>query len=135
MDRTKLLIRTAAVYAFIGAFLGSHMAGSAQYAFRSVHAHILVVGWLSLFAFGVFYRMFPIPAQSRLALAHVWTAVIGSIGLTAGMWLYYVKPMPDLELFNTVFFIVGGTTLLISFALFLVIVFVFGKYIGESPKR
>ncbi|WP_284140793.1 MULTISPECIES: hypothetical protein [unclassified Virgibacillus] len=114
---SKTLLRFSAIFALIGAFLGSHMAGAGSYAFRSVHAHILVVGWLTLFAWSIFYKLYT-PANKLIATLHVWSAIAGAIGLTAGMWLYYVKPFDINETFSTVFFIVGGTILLISFALF-----------------
>lgn len=41
---SKRLIRFAAIFGLIGAFLGSHMAGAGSLAFRPVHAHILVFG-------------------------------------------------------------------------------------------
>ncbi|MBM7551929.1 hypothetical protein [Thalassobacillus pellis] len=132
MDRTRFFIRVSAIYALIGAFIGSHMAGSGGYEFRAVHAHILVVGWLSLFAFAIYYKVFQIPKTSKLATFHVWTAFIGSIGLTAGMWLYYVQPFAGSETFNLVFFIVGGSILMISFFLFAIMTFVHGKFITEE---
>lgn len=55
---SKVLLRFSALFAVIGAFLGAHMAGAGSLAFRPVHAHILVVGWLSLFAWAVYYKVF-----------------------------------------------------------------------------
>lgn len=132
MDRTKLLIRMSAIYGAIGAILGSHMAATSGYLFRPIHAHILVVGWLSLFAFAMYYRVFTIPKKSILATVHVWSAVLGSLGLTIGMWLYNVKPMEGLETFNLLFYIIGGTILLICFIVFFIMVFVQGRYLGEE---
>ena len=119
---SKILLRFAALFALLGAFLGSHMAGSGGYEFLTVHAHILVVGWLSLFAFAVFYQVFT-PQSALLSAIHVWTAIVGSIGLTAGMWLRYVKPFGIEGAFPLIFFIVGGTILLISFVCFVVLTF------------
>lgn len=116
------LIRIAAVFGLIGALLGSHMAGAGSYAFKPVHAHILVVGWLSMFAWGVFYRLFKVRAQ-KLVTLHGWTSIIGSIGLTAGMWLQFIKPFGINETFSLIFYIVGGSILLISFALFIFVTF------------
>ena len=126
-----VLLRLSAIYAFIGAFLGSHMAGAGDYAVRPVHAHILVVGWLSLFAFSSYYRSYEVPKTSKLALFHVWTAILGSLGLTVGMWLYNVKPFPLPETFTMVFYIVGGSTLLLSFLLFVFMTF---KYSYAKTK-
>lgn len=108
----------------LGAYLGSHMAGAGSFVYTSTHAHILVVGWLSLFAWAVFYKVFT-PTNEKLAALHVWSAIIGSIGLTAGMWFRYVGPFGIATdgTFSLIFFIVGGTILLISFALFLLLTF------------
>ncbi|MFD2044251.1 hypothetical protein ACFSTA_10190 [Ornithinibacillus salinisoli] len=119
---SKTLLRFSAIFALVGAFLGSHMAGAGSYAFKTVHAHILVVGWLTLFAWAVYYKLFT-PANKIIALLHVWTAIIGAIGLTSGMWFYYLNPFDFGNTFTTVFFIIGGTTLLISFALFALLTF------------
>ncbi|MEC5424544.1 hypothetical protein QGM71_13670 [Virgibacillus sp. C22-A2] len=119
---SKILLRLSAVFALIGVYLGSHMAGAGGYEFRTLHAHILVVGWLSLFAWAVYYKIFT-PSSKKLAALHVWTAIIGSIGLTSGMWLYYLKPFDFGDTFITVYFIVGGTILLISFLFFAILTF------------
>lgn len=119
---SKVLLRFAALFALVGAFLGSHMAGSGGYEFKTLHAHILVVGWLSLFAWAVFYKLFT-PAKTILAPLHVYSAIIGTLGLTIGMWLYYVKPFDIEGAFPTVFFIVGGSILLISFLFFFILTF------------
>jgi len=119
---SKTLLRFSALFAVIGAILGSHMAGAGSYTFKSVHAHILVVGWLSLFAWAVFYKIFT-PAKTVVATLHVWSGIIGAFGLTIGMWLYYVNPFNMNDVVTTVFFIVGGTILLISFILFFILTF------------
>lgn len=51
------LIRLAAIFALIGTYLGSHMSGSGSYEYRPIHAHILLVGWLSMFAWGIFIEL------------------------------------------------------------------------------
>jgi hypothetical protein len=113
------LIRLAAIFGLLGAILGSHMAGSGSYQFRPIHAHILVVGWLTIFAWGVFYRVYKIKS-SKMVAVHGWTAVIGSVGLTVGMWLNTLKPYNVNESFSLVFYIVGGIVLLISFGIFII---------------
>jgi len=119
---SKVLLRFSAWFALLGAFIGSHMAGAGSYAFLSVHAHILVVGWLTLFAWAVFYKLFNVP-NTILARTHVYSAIIGSIGLTAGMWIYYVNPFNMDGPVPLILFIAGGTILLISFILFAIITF------------
>ncbi|WP_438314218.1 hypothetical protein [Sporosarcina sp. FA9] len=120
------LIRIAALFGLLGTVLGSHMAGSGSYAFKPIHAHILLVGWLSVFSWGVFYRIYKVRAI-KLVAVQGWTAIIGSIGLTGGMWLQFLKPFDVNPTVSLILYIVGGTILLISFALFAVITFLIEK--------
>ncbi|VEF46525.1 Uncharacterised protein [Bacillus freudenreichii] len=124
------LIRIAAIFGLIGTVLGSHMAGSGSYAFRPVHAHILLVGWLSMFAWGAFYKMFKVRAK-KLITAHGWTAILGSIGLTAGMWLQFIQPFGVNKVFSLIFYIGGGSVLLISFVLFIFVTFLTEKDVKQ----
>ncbi|MEB5456445.1 hypothetical protein [Virgibacillus pantothenticus] len=41
------------------------MAGAGGYEFRTVHAHILVVRWLTLFSWAVYYKVFA-PTNKKL---------------------------------------------------------------------
>src|SRR5690606_31223975 len=114
---SKILLRFAGVFGLIGAILGAHMAGSGSYAFRAVHAHILVVGWLTLFGWAVFYKVFQ-TTETVLTKLHIWSAIIGSLGLTVGMWLYMVTPFNLPEGVTLFIYIGGGVALLMSFLLF-----------------
>ncbi|WP_341301202.1 hypothetical protein MHB44_00920 [Lysinibacillus sp. FSL H8-0500] len=120
------LIRLAAIFALIGTYLGTHMSGSGSYEYRPIHAHILLVGWLTMFAWGIFYRVFQVKSQ-KLVTIHGWTAILGVFGLTFGMWFYHINPFHLGDTLTLVFFIIGGTTLLISFALFIVVTFMVRK--------
>ncbi|MGM8365030.1 hypothetical protein ACLIBG_06030 [Virgibacillus sp. W0181] len=119
---SKILLRFSALFALLGAFLGSHMAGAGSLQFKTVHAHILVVGWLTLFAWAVYYKVFT-PAKTVIVKLHVWSAIIGAIGLTVGMWFYYLRPFGMEGALPTIFFIVGGTILLLSFVFFVLLTF------------
>ncbi|WP_224654343.1 hypothetical protein, partial [Escherichia coli] len=59
----------------------------------------------------------------KMVAAHGWSAIIGSIGLTAGMWLQFMNPFGVNETFALIFYIVGGSVLLISFVLFVLVTF------------
>ena len=106
------------------------MAGAGSPAFRPVHAHILVVGWLSMFAWGIFYNNYKIKAK-KLVSIQGWTGIIGTIGLTAGMWLQFVQPFGENKALSLPFYIGGGTILVISFILFTIITF---KVIPNEDK-
>ena len=120
------LIQFAAIFGFIGTFLGSQMAGKMDYSLRPVHAHILVVGWLTVFAWGIFYRVYTVKYKKLVAI-HSVLAMVGAFGLTAGMWIYNLNPFNWNDTLVTVLFIIGGSLLLLAFLLFMVITFLTEK--------
>jgi hypothetical protein len=120
------LIQFSAIFGFIGTFLGSQMAGQTDYSLRPVHAHILVVGWLSVFAWGIFYRVYTIKYK-KLVAVHSVLAMLGAFGLTAGMWIYNLNPFNWNDTLVTILFIVGGSLLLLAFLLFAAITFLTEK--------
>lgn len=87
-----------------------------------IHAHILVAGWLTVFAWGIFYRVVEVRAP-KLAITHAITGIIGSIGLTVGMWLEFLNPLPISDTINLLVYIIGGSILLLSFILFFLLTF------------
>jgi hypothetical protein len=116
------LIRFAAIFGIVGTFIGSQMSGSMDYSLRPIHAHILLVGWLSVFAWGIFYQVFKVKYK-RLVGIHSVLAMAGALGLTLGMWMYNLNPFSLNETLVMIFFILGGSLLLLAFALFAVITF------------
>ena len=116
------LIRFAAIFGLIGTFLGSQMSGNMDYSLRPIHAHILLVGWLSVFAWGIFYKVYRVKYK-KLVTAHGILAMTGAFGLTFGMWMYNLNPFNLNEAFVMVLFIIGGTLLLLAFLLFVLVTF------------
>lgn len=120
------LIQFSAIFGFIGTYLGSHMAGQMDYSLRPIHAHILLVGWLSVFAWGIFYSTYTIKFKKLVTIQSI-LGMVGAVGLTGGMWVYNLNPFNWDETFVMVLFIVGGSLLLIAFLLFAVITFMTEK--------
>lgn len=113
---SKILLVSAGLFGLIGAFMGSHMAGAGDYAMRPIHAHVLVVGWLTLFSWSVYYKVF-VNKYGVLEKIHVWSAIVGAFGLTIGM---YMNNVLSSTTFSLVFYIVGGSVLLLSFIVFFI---------------
>lgn len=65
-------LRLAVVYALLGVTLGIVMAASHDYTFRPVHAHLNLLGWVSMALFGFWYRSAPVAAETMLAKLHFW---------------------------------------------------------------
>lgn len=126
---SKWFIRVAALYALLGAIFGSHVAGSQDYSFVPSHGHILVIGWLTLFVYGIFYHVFPTPGMVRLAAAHSVLSLVGGTTMPLFMLVYYLDRTP----LTTALFIASASVLLIAMALFAIMV-LFDKKIFSGQK-
>jgi cbb3-type cytochrome oxidase subunit 1 len=85
----KRFFISAIVYGILGMLLGLEMAISNNHGQRVTHAHIMVVGWLSFFAFGFFYSQFGKAMSRALSLFHFWIAQTGLFGIIVGLLLIY----------------------------------------------
>ena len=117
-----ILIRYAAIFGIIGTYIGSKMSGEMDYSLRPIHAHILLVGWLSVFAWGIFYKNYKVKYK-KLVTVQGWLAILGSFGLTFGMWMYNLNPFNLNDTLVMILFIVGGSLLMLAFLLFAIITF------------
>lgn len=98
MDKISItFIKASFIYLVVGSTIGVIMffwpSGIGYY--RSVHAHLNVVGWLSMLVFGVAYHILPRfsgrPLHSLgLARAHLWLSNLGIIGL-ALFWSFATR--------------------------------------------
>jgi hypothetical protein len=70
-------IQIAVLYLVVGGSLGLAMGISGKFTLAPVHAHLALVGWLSLAMAGVIYHLYPTASQTRLAKAHFWLHNIG----------------------------------------------------------
>lgn len=70
---TVRLIKIAAIYLVVGMTLGVGMGMSHNFLFRSVHAHINLMGWASIAVAALVFHVFPETARTRLATAWFWT--------------------------------------------------------------
>lgn len=67
--------RLAILYLLAGITLGLVMAASHNYSMAPAHAHLNLLGWVSMSIFAVFYRLWPAAAASKLAKVHFWVYV------------------------------------------------------------
>jgi hypothetical protein len=74
---SQRFLKIAVVYLFIGAVLGIWMGIASNFALAPVHAHLLLLGWLSLAMAGVIYHLYPQAALTPLAKAHFWLHNLG----------------------------------------------------------
>ncbi len=67
--------RLAILYLLAGITLGLVMAGSHTYTMAPAHAHLNLLGWVTMSIFAAFYRLWPAAAASKLAKVHFWLYV------------------------------------------------------------
>jgi cbb3-type cytochrome oxidase subunit 1 len=72
-----LWIKIASVYFVLGISLGIYMGVNENFTLRPVHAHLNLLGWVSLALFGLIYQQFPQIATTRLAKIQFWLHNVG----------------------------------------------------------
>jgi hypothetical protein len=82
----RWFLRVAVLYALLAMALGIAMGISEDHAQMPTHAHLNLVGWVSMAIYALVYRQWPAAGQSKLALIHFWTANAGAILLNLGVY-------------------------------------------------
>jgi hypothetical protein len=85
MKASTFCFRTGPLFAIAGMAMGIAMAASQDHSVMPAHAHLNLLGWVSLFLFGIYYKFNPAIDASRAALiqAGVWS--VGTVILTIGV--------------------------------------------------
>jgi cbb3-type cytochrome oxidase subunit 1 len=68
-------LRIAVLYIIAGVSLGIHMGASGDHSLYPLHAHLNLLGWVAMTLFGLFYRVVPAAAETKLAKVHFWIYV------------------------------------------------------------
>ncbi len=69
-NMSNWFLRLAVLYLIVGVSLGLFMAASHDHSLYPLHAHVNLLGWVSLTLFGLFYRAFPAATETLLAKLH-----------------------------------------------------------------
>lgn len=70
-------IKIAGVYFVLAVILGLVMGIIQNFAFASVHAHLNLLGWVSMALFGLIYSVYKRSGETALAKTHFWLHNIG----------------------------------------------------------
>ena len=71
-DVSKRWFLVAITYFVVGICVGVFMGASGDHTLYAVHAHVNLLGWVSMSLTGLLYRAFPAAARSALAGWHFW---------------------------------------------------------------
>lgn len=85
----KKFILTSFGYAIIGLVLGIFMAASKDHGQLVTHAHIMLLGFVVSFIYGLCHKLWLNNIVSKLSKAQFYIHQIGTLGLVIGLFLYY----------------------------------------------
>ena len=84
------LLRWATLYLVTGIAIGIYMSITQDFAIIPVHAHINLIGWVSLSLAALIYKAYPAAGASPLATAHFWLQ-IPALPLLTGTLYFYLR--------------------------------------------
>jgi predicted cobalt transporter CbtA len=89
MNASTLCFRAAMLLLLCGMIWGLQMAISGDHSAFPAHAHLNLLGFVSLFLFGIFYRLNPAVDANRLAIPQVWIWIASTIVTAIGVGLVH----------------------------------------------
>jgi putative Mn2+ efflux pump MntP len=89
MSASVLSFRAAVLMVIAGMIWGIVMGISQDHSTMPAHAHLNLLGWVSLFLFGIYYHLHPVVDRSRLASLQVGIWIGATIILTVGVALVH----------------------------------------------
>lgn len=101
----------AAVCGLLGMAWGIHMSASLDHTLSPAHAHLNLIGWVSMVVFGFYYHLVPAAGEARLAKIHLAVTVAAVIVFTPGI-VFAIRG--DTELFAKL----GALLTMVSMAIF-----------------
>jgi len=118
MRASSLSFCAAVCLGIVGMTIGIAMAASGDHSVFPAHAHLNLLGWVSLFLIGGFYRLHPALDVSRIARIQSVVWICATIVLTCGVAAIYLG-RTDLEIVA----IIGSLAVLADSGPFAVLVF------------
>ena len=82
MSASSLSFRLAVLFVIAGMAMGIGMAATQNHSIMPAHAHLNLLGWVSLFLFGIYYERRPALDASRMAMVQVVLWSVGTVLLT-----------------------------------------------------
>ena len=89
MKASSASFQAAVLFVLAGMIWGIQMAVSNDHSAFPAHAHLNLLGWVSLFLFGIYYRLSPHLDGNRAALIQVGIWSLGVIVMSVGIGLVH----------------------------------------------
>ena len=74
-------LQLGVVFALAGMGLGVWMGSSDDIVLAPVHAHVNLLGWVSMTLYGLFYRVVPTAANGLLPTVHFWMSILSLLAM------------------------------------------------------
>jgi hypothetical protein len=92
MKASAICFQVAVLFVLTGMVWGLQMAISKDHSAFPAHAHLNLLGWVSLFLFGIYYRLNPTVDRTRAALVQVGVWSVGVVIMAVGVGLVAHSP-------------------------------------------
>ncbi|UJW76437.1 hypothetical protein [Rhizobium sp. SL42] len=79
--------RTAILFLIAGICLGLYMSITHQFEATGAHAHINLLGWVTMALFGIYYALNPVQAASRIARLQYFIYTLGILVMAPSLFL------------------------------------------------
>jgi hypothetical protein len=112
-------LTTSAICLIGGVSLGIFMGLRHDYTFAPVHAHLNLLGWVSLALFALVYRTYPRLAEGHSARLHLFLCGSGAMLLPCGIALAVVYGSSGLAILASLLWLAGSLTFLLKVAVML----------------
>ena len=89
MKASSLSFQAGVLFVLAGMVWGLQMAISNDHSAFPAHAHLNLLGFVSLFLFGFYYRMHPSLDQSLVAFVQIWIWIAGTVVMAVGVALVH----------------------------------------------
>ena len=93
---TQLYFKTAIIFLIIGIMMGLHMSISGNHNVVGAHAHVNLLGWVTMALFGTYHALTREKAQSRLAMIQYGVYTAGVVIMTPALY-FMLQGNPALE--------------------------------------
>jgi heme/copper-type cytochrome/quinol oxidase subunit 1 len=99
MNVTRGFLVTGPLYLILGIVIGFYMSATQDHTLTPAHAHINLLGFAVMMIFGLFYAVFPIAADTRLARANFWLHQVGTAILVVMLVLLFTGRIEEAQMF------------------------------------
>lgn len=76
-------LQVGVLFALCGMGLGVWMGKSDDFTLAPVHAHINLLGWVSMLLYGLVYRAVPRATQGVLPVIHFWLSLLSLLAMVS----------------------------------------------------